>query len=126
MSSILPEAPKIRTIFYDYLKTRGFPLPINEDPRAEEQLIRSSEGEILRAGRSLDIAMGTISQLLKAASSPISFNSIASSLSISHRTVREYVESPDRAHDPWTGPLLRRVPQVQEGEEDVLQGPLLG
>ncbi len=92
MSSIFPEAPKIRMLFNDYLRTGGFPLPINEDPRAEEQLIRSLEGEILRAGRGPDIAMGIISQLLKAAPSPISFNSIASSLFISHRTVREYVD----------------------------------
>ncbi len=91
-SLILPEAPKIRVLFNDYLRTGGFPLSINEDPRAEEQLIRSLEGEILRAGRSLDIARGVVSQLLKAAPSPVSFNSIASSLSISHRTVREYVE----------------------------------
>ncbi len=91
-SILLPNAPRIRVLFRDYLRTDGFPLPINGDPRAEEQLIRSLEGEILRAGRSLEIARGVVSSLLKAAPSPISFNSIASNLSISHRTVREYVE----------------------------------
>ncbi len=88
-SILLPNAPRIRALFRDYLRTGGFPLPINGDPRAEEQLIRSLEGEILRAGRSLEIARGVISSLLKAAPSPISFNSIVSNLSISHRTVRE-------------------------------------
>lgn len=91
-SILLPQASRIKELFENYLKTGGFPLPINGDPKAEEQLIRSLEGEILRAGRSLDIARGVMSSLLRAAPSPISFNSIASTLSISHRTVREYVE----------------------------------
>jgi predicted AAA+ superfamily ATPase len=89
---LLPQASKIRSYFRDYLRTGGFPLPLNSDPSAAEQLIRSIEGEILRVGRSLDIAISIISQLLRAAPSPISFNSVASQLSISHRTVREYVE----------------------------------
>lgn len=86
--SLLPQAGKIRSYFREYLRTGGFPLPLNGDPSSTEQLIRSVEGEVLRSGRSTDIAVSVISQLLRAAPSPISFNSIASQLSISHRTVR--------------------------------------
>lgn len=75
LSALLILAPRIRNLFKDYLRISGFPLSINGDLRVGGQLIRSLEGEILRTGRSLDIARGVIS-----------------SLSISHRTVREYVE----------------------------------
>ncbi len=92
MDALLPEAGRIRELFSEYLRTGGFPLPMNGDPRSEEHLIRSLEGEILRAGRSLDLARGVVSRILTAAPSPVSFNSIASDLSVSHRTVREYVE----------------------------------
>ena len=89
---LLPLAGRIRSHFRDYLRTGGFPLPLNGDPGSADQFIRSIEGEVLRLGRSLEISVGVISQLLRAAPSPISFNSIASQLSISHRTVREYIE----------------------------------
>ncbi len=90
--ALLPKAPRIRGLFKEYLKVGGFPLSINGDPRAEEHMIRSITGEVLRAGRSLDIARGVISRVLATAPSPASFNSMASDLSLSHRTVREYVE----------------------------------
>ncbi len=90
--ALLPKASRIRELFKEYLRVGGFPLPINGDPRAEEYMIRSIIGEVLRAGRSLDIARGVISRVLTAAPSPLSFNSIATDLSLSHRTVREYVE----------------------------------
>jgi len=89
---LLPQAGRIRGLFEEYMETGGFPLSVNRDPRAVEYFIRSLEGEVLRVGRSLDLARGVLSSILRAAPSPVSFNSIASSLSISHRTVREYVE----------------------------------
>ncbi len=123
--ALLPMAGKIRALFEDYLRTGGYPLPINGDPRAEEYLIRSLEGEILRAGRSLDLARGVISRIMEAAPSPISFNSIASSLSISHRTVRDYVELLSGLMVLGQALFFQRTPKFRKERKFFLRDPHL-
>ena len=91
LSRLLPKSREIRELFNEYLKVGGFPLSVNEDPRAVEYSIRSLEGELLRAGRDPQLARGIISSILSKAPSPVSYATIGSDLLISHRTVREYV-----------------------------------
>ncbi|MDK2464971.1 MAG: ATP-binding protein, partial [Candidatus Korarchaeota archaeon] len=92
VARLLPKSREIRELFLDYLEVGGFPLSVNRDPRAVEYTVRSLEGEILRAGRDPQLARGVISSILRKAPSPVSYASIGSDLSVSHRTVREYVE----------------------------------
>ncbi len=92
VARLLPKSGEIRELFLDYLEVGGFPLSVNRDPRAVEYTVRSLEGEILRAGRDPQLARGVISSILRKAPSPVSYASIGSDLSVSHRTVREYVE----------------------------------
>ncbi len=123
--ALLPMAGRVRSLFEDYLRTGGYPLPINGDPRAEEYLIRSLEWEILRAGRSLDLARGVISRIMEAAPSPISFNSIASSLSISHRTVRDYVELLSGLMVLGQALFFQRTPKFRKERKFFLRDPHL-
>ncbi len=122
---LLPMAGRIRILFEDYLRTGGYPLPINGDPRAAEYLIRSLEGEILRAGRSLDLAEGIISRIMGAAPSPISFNSIASSLSISHRRVRDYIELLSGLMVLGQALFFQRTPKFRKERKFFLRDPHL-
>ncbi len=48
LSRLLPISPEIKQMFKKYVKTGGFPLSVNEDPRSDEQYLRALEGEILR------------------------------------------------------------------------------
>ncbi len=73
MKKLIPISSKIKRNFREYLKTGGYPLPINRDPRSMEYSIRSLEGEILRAGRDLGIAKAIISSILNKALSPLLF-----------------------------------------------------
>ena len=123
--ALLPVAGRVRTLFEGYLRTGGYPLPINGDPRAEEYLVRSLEGEILRAGRSLDLARGVISRIMEAAPSPISFNSMASSLSISHRTVRDYVELLSGLMVLGQALFFQRTPKFRKERKFFLRDPHL-
>ncbi len=91
MKRIISLSGRIKRNFREYLKTGGYPLPINRDPRSMEYSIRSLEGEILRAGRDLSMAKAIISSILSKAPSSLSYSSIGSDISISHRTVREYL-----------------------------------
>ncbi len=92
MSRLLPKSRAIMELFHEYLEVGGFPLSVNKDPRAAEYTIRSLEGELLRAGRDPHLARGLVSSILRKAPSPLSYASIGSELSVSHRTVREYLE----------------------------------
>jgi len=92
MARLLPRSMEIRELFLEYLEVGGFPLSVNRDHRAVEYAVRSLEGEILRAGRDPQLARGVLSSILRKAPSPASYASIGSDLSVSHRTVRDYVE----------------------------------
>ncbi len=125
LDALLPQAGRIRILFQDYLRTGGYPLSINGDPRSAEYLIRSLEGEVLRAGRGLDLTRGIISRILEAAPSPISFNSIASSLSISHRTVREYVDLLSGLMILGQALFFQRTPKFRKERKFFLRDPHL-
>lgn len=84
---------EIRRAFKAYLKKGGFPLPINEDPRGEEDFIKALEGELLRLGRSVSLAREIFSSIFKKAPSPLGYTTISKDTSgYSYKTVAEYLE----------------------------------
>lgn len=86
-------AGEIRRFFEEYLKKGGFPLSINEDPKAEEDLIKAFEGEILRLGRSTSLAREIFSSIFRKAPSPLAYTTISKDTSgYSYKTVAEYLE----------------------------------
>lgn len=84
---------EIKPVFEKYLEKGGFPLSINDDPRAAEDFIRAFEGEILRAGRSVSLTREIFSSVFKKAPSPLSYTTISKDTSgYSYKTVAEYLE----------------------------------
>ncbi len=92
MASLFPIRGKVRDLFREYMEVGGFPLSVNRDPSAEESLIRSITGELLRLGRNPSLASAIITSLFRKAPSPLSYSSIGSEVGVSYKTVREYLD----------------------------------
>ncbi|MCD6408766.1 MAG: ATP-binding protein [Candidatus Verstraetearchaeota archaeon] len=92
MRRLLPLESTIRELFNRYLEAGGYPLSINSHPSAEEQFIAAFEGEILRAGRSLQLTKEVIAAIIRKAPSPTPYLAIGREIGISYKTVQEYVE----------------------------------
>ncbi len=83
---------KLKEGFEEYLEVGGFPLSVNRHITAEQALITSLEGEVLRSGKSLQLVKEVIGSIMKKAPSPVSFSVIGSDIGVSYKTVQEYVE----------------------------------
>ncbi|MGC8962025.1 MAG: DUF4143 domain-containing protein, partial [Candidatus Bathyarchaeia archaeon] len=84
---------EIRGLFESYLKTGGFPLSVNGEPTAEEQLIAALESETLKAGHSVQLTKEIIACIMRKAPSPISFSTIGREIGVSYKTVQQYCET---------------------------------
>ncbi|AFN03029.1 AAA family ATPase [Pyrococcus furiosus DSM 3638] len=82
---------KVLKLFEDYLTTGGFPTSINGLPM--EDLLGAYIGEIVRFGKSLEIAKETLSALIRSAPSATSFRALAGITSgYSYKVVQDYIE----------------------------------
>ena len=84
---------KLEDLFKQYLKLGGFPLSINRDERAPEYLLLALEGELLRLGKSPQIAKAIISSIMRKAPSPLSYSAIAKDIGVSYKTVEDYIQT---------------------------------
>jgi len=92
LSRLLPISPEIKQMFKKYVKTGGFPLSVNEDPRSDEQYLKALEGEILRLGKNPQLVRAIVSSIMRKAPSPLSYSSIAADVGVSYKTVQEYLD----------------------------------
>ncbi|MEM2192314.1 MAG: hypothetical protein QXG38_01715 [Candidatus Hadarchaeales archaeon] len=84
---------EVKQTFEKYLKTGGFPLAINDAPRAEEDTIRAFEGEILRARKNISLVREVLASVFEKAPSPVSYSTISKDTSgYSYKTVADYLE----------------------------------
>ena len=83
---------ELMELFEKYLRSGGFPLSINGDPRAEEYFLLALQGELLRVNRNLHLVRGILSSLMRKAPSPLSYSTIGKDLGISYKTIQDYVE----------------------------------
>jgi len=82
---------KVRRLFAKYLETGGFPPSINHQP--VEDILSAYIGEIVRHGRSLEIAREVMSALISSAPSAVSYRALASKTSgYSYKVVQSYLE----------------------------------
>ncbi len=82
---------KVLKLFDAYLTTGGFPASINGLPM--EDLLGAYIGEIVRFGKSLEIAEETLSALIRSAPSATSFRALAGMTSgYSYKVVQDYIE----------------------------------
>ncbi len=82
---------KVEELFARYLSTGGFPPSINEHPYSE--ILSAYIGEIVRFGRSLEVAKEVLSALISASPSPMSYRSLAAKTSgYSYKVVQNYIE----------------------------------
>lgn len=85
------EYDEVVELFKKYLKTGGFPLTINGF--SSSHILNAIIGEIVRFGKSLEIAKETLSSLISKIPSALSFRTIASDTSgYSYKTIQEYLE----------------------------------
>jgi predicted AAA+ superfamily ATPase len=82
----------LEAVFEKYKKVGGFPRSVNEQPDAEETLIKGLVSEIYKHGKSLRLAQEILSAVLRRMPGSMSYNSVAADVGISHNTVREYAE----------------------------------
>jgi len=88
--------PKLRVgevhrLFVKYLETGGFPSSINNQPI--EDILSAYIGEMVRHGRSLEIAREVMSALISSAPSAVSYRALASKTSgYSYKVVQRYLE----------------------------------
>ena len=82
---------KVLELFEKYKKTGGFPLTINDGCPVD--ILNSILAEIVRFGKSLELAKETLSSLISKIPSAMSFRAIASETSgYSYKTIQEYLE----------------------------------
>lgn len=82
---------EVRRLFEEYLETGGFPPSINRQP--VEDILSAYVGEIVRHGRSLEIAREVVSALVSSAPSAVSYRALASKTSgYSYKVVQSYLE----------------------------------
>ncbi len=91
-SAILYNGGELSALWEKYVLKGGFPSSINNKETAMEDLIAGITSEIYKHGRSLQITKSILYSLLNKIPSATSYHSIAQDISISHRTVREYIE----------------------------------
>jgi len=83
---------EIKELFQKYLEIGGSPPAINGLPL--EDVLSSFVGEIIRAGKSLEIAKEVISSVISKMPSPMSYRAVASETSgYSYKVVQEYLET---------------------------------
>ena len=80
-----------KEVFKDYLKTGGFLSFLNKEVDYKDY-VSIIKADLMRIERSTQIAKEIFKILLKIAPNPASFNSIASELSLSVNTVKDYLE----------------------------------
>ncbi|MCD6373532.1 MAG: ATP-binding protein [Thermococcus sp.] len=88
-----PELHREKTLklFGEYLKTGGFPGSINGLPM--DDLLGAYIGELVRFGKSLEIARETMAAVIRSAPSATSFRTLASMTSgYSYKVVQDYIE----------------------------------
>jgi predicted AAA+ superfamily ATPase len=87
-------ASEIEKLFKKYLMVGGFPLSINQDPRAKEYFLHSIENELIRADKNLNLVREIITSIFRKAPSPLNYSTIAKDTSgYSYKTVAEYLET---------------------------------
>lgn len=85
------EYDKVIELFRKYLETGGFPLTINGF--SPSHILNAIVGEIVRFGKSLEIAKETFASLISKMPSALSFRTIAKDTSgYSYKTIQEYLE----------------------------------
>lgn len=85
------EYDRVIDLFKKYLEIGGFPLTINGF--SSSHILNAIIGEIVRFGRSLEIAKETLASLISKMPSALSFRAIAQDTSgYSYKTVQEYLE----------------------------------
>jgi len=84
---------ELSKLFNSYISTGGFPLAVNNDPRAEEYYIFSLQGEILRLNKRIELVKGIISSLMEKCPSPVSYSTIGREIGVSYKTVQEYIDA---------------------------------
>ena len=82
---------KVLKLFEDYLTTGGFPASINGLPM--DDLLGAYIGELVRFGKSLEIAKETLAAAVKSAPSATSFRALAGMTSgYSYKVIQGYIE----------------------------------
>ncbi|CAB49810.1 ATP-binding protein [Pyrococcus abyssi] len=82
---------KVLKLFEDYLTTGGFPPSINGFPM--EDLLGAYIGELVRFGKSLEIARETFAAIIRSSPSATSFRALAGMTSgYSYKVIQDYVE----------------------------------
>ena len=100
---------EVRRLFAKYLESGGFPPSINRQP--VEEILSAYIGEIVRHGRSLEIAREVMSALISSAPSPVSYRALASKTSgHSYKVVQSYLEL-------FQGLYLLGAAYLREGEK---------
>lgn len=100
MDRLIAYQPEIFSLYIRYCESGGFPMASSQ--LAELGVIKSQvydeiyswyRGDILKLGRSEEIMSAVISKLLISETTPLSYLKIASYSGVSHRIVREYIET---------------------------------
>ena len=100
IDELLPYSSEIFNLFIKYMECGGFPKPmfeLMEEGRIKEENYEAIyswfRGDMLKLGKSEEISKALISRLLETMTTPISYNSIGNYIGITHRIVREYIET---------------------------------
>jgi len=100
IEELLPNYSEIFKLFVNYMESGGFPKPafeLSEGGKIPwetyEEIYSWFRGDILKLGKSEEIMKGLIIRLLQTLSTPISYHSIGKWIGITHRIVREYIET---------------------------------
>ncbi|MEM1554742.1 MAG: ATP-binding protein [Thermoproteota archaeon] len=83
---------RIREAFEIYKKYGGFPASLNYFENFYGEWVKAFESDILKIGLSLKTSYQILSSLLTKLPSPVSYQSIASDIGVSYKTVSEYLE----------------------------------
>ena len=89
----LKKISEIKEAFKIYKKYGGFPASLNYRENFYSEWIKALESDILKIGLSLRTSYQIFSSLLNKLPSALSYQSIASDIGISYKTVAEYLEN---------------------------------
>jgi predicted AAA+ superfamily ATPase len=89
----LKKISEIKEAFKIYKKYGGFPASLNYRENFYSEWIKALESDILKIGLSLKTSYQIFSSLLNKLPSALSYQSIASDIGISYKTVAEYLEN---------------------------------
>jgi len=85
------EYDRVLSLFKKYLETGGFPLTING--LSSNHVLNALVGELVRFGKSIEIAKEALSSLISKIPSALSFRAVAKGTSgYSYKTIQEYIE----------------------------------